>query len=349
MSADFDTVMNNLTNAAHGDKTDLEKLFQLKKLDIDAEDRRVTRELDAERRSEERSNKSDMWKNAITLLGPVFLQMMTKPAIDPALLAIITNQSGNKMDDMKSLLEMQRQQASIQMETMIAGMTQIMTVKDAMNEKLIEKAMEGGDQDTGVMGMLSQAMKFAEPLLTKKDAIAVTPSDSAANPANPAMKTLGHERAAIPVVVLRSLMKIRSGELTPKQTRAAYPAIVATILQDDGLTAAVMGAQADDGQALINYCATFVLQTPDIQKWISQTKDAQFNGEWLQEIILNEIEPRVSAEMDDGEEEDGEDNNAPIQRAPLPAPPRMQLGGVSSEKAAVIEPPELNASNTPKD
>lgn len=302
----FDQILTNLSESERQNVSDTDKLIALKKLEIEAEDRRAERSERERARAEEKSSKNDMMKTFATLLAPVFVNLMNKPAIDPAIASILAGR--NNSDDFKSMMEMQRQQAAIQMETLTKSMLSIMEVKDSMNERLIEKAIEGAesnDSDTGILGIFNQVAKIAAPLLSAPAqsvapeplAISHTAHAANANPPAPAPRPVQEPVA----VILHTMRRMQLGQLNAKQARTALPSMVVVALQDEKLVEAIMH---DDQNVLISYCTPTVMQSTELSQWV------QANGvaDWLSEFVENELKPRIAYEID---EPDSDDENEP--------------------------------------
>ena len=322
----IDEMLANLQDGKKSDDSSTDKLIALKKLEM--QEKREEREAaEKERlRSEERAGKSDMLKTVLTIFAPVVVGMMNKPAIDPSLLAIITGK--NSGEEMKTFLEMQRQQAAMQMETMTKSMLHIMEVKDAMNERIMEKAVEAaesGENDSGILGVLTQVAKIAGPLMNAQPAQAAQPAQGQhvpqGQPAQPARRI--EAPAAPALVVLRTLKNIHQGAMTDKQLRMAKASLVVVILQDDALVAALL---SDDKDALVSYCAPIVMGDKALNDWITLPSlgGNLSPAEWLVEFVQNELVPRVDYEIN-GDQDDNADD---------------------TDDAKSGSPEELNASNT---
>lgn len=305
----LDQALANIKAGGIQDATETDKLIALKRMEIESEDRRADRAEKERTRAEERAGKSDLWKTLATVLGPVVIGMLNKPAIDPALIAIIGGK--NSSEEMKQFLEMQRQQSAIQMETLTKSMLHIMEVKDSMNEKMMERAVEAaesGDNDSGIVGVLKQVANIAGPLMAQgrenqAQALPAPPANATAN--QPAQAKTPPPPPAL--VVLKTLRNIYTNDMTPKQLRTAKASLVVVILQDDQLVEALL---TEDENALITYCTPIVMADKMLAEWIrvpaNDTKKAA--AEWLVDFVKDELIPRVDYEIngdsDDNEKQD---------------------------------------------
>ncbi len=306
----IDQILANLQDGAKEDSSSIDKLIALKRLEM--EESRQTREAsERERaRAEERAGKSDLMKTLATIAAPIIAAMMNKPAIDPALVAILGGR--NSGEELKQFMEISREQARMQLDTTVASLTKIMEVKDAMNERIMEKAIEAaesGENDNGIMGILSQVAKIAGPILS---APAAQPAQAPALPGPQAGQPAAPQQAprkpadAPALVVLRTLRKIHQEPMTPKQLRTAKASLVVVILQDDALVEALL---ADDENALVSYCTPIVLADKALAEWINLPAfgDKKSSAEWLVDFVKDELVPRVDYEINGDSDDDADD------------------------------------------
>ncbi len=310
-SSAVDALLSNLNRAAENEQTDTDKAIALKKLEFELEERRAQRGEQERVRADERAGKSKLMEIAISVLGPAVVAMLTKPAIAPELMAMLMNNKGNGAEETKNWLEMQRAQSDMQLQTMLKGMMGFMELKDNLNQKLLDRAMENGDggEETGVLGWLDRLGKVATPVLER---MAAKPVEVvAANPALPAQAAPRGERKKPVVVILETLVKIHGGTLSEKQARVAVPSMVSVILQDEGLTAALL----DDNQdTLISFCKPYIVTSAELVEWIRGNTNGAAHVEWLVNFIQTKLVPRVRAEVenefdDDGSDDDGDKQN----------------------------------------
>ncbi len=307
----IDDMLANLTEGEKNDSSNIDKLLALKRLEIEEKKEERAANERERARAEERAGKSDLLKTLATIGAPIIASMLNKPSIDPALIAILGGK--NSGEEMKAMLEMSRQQAAMQMETLTKSLMHIMEVKDAMNEKIMERAIEAaesGDNDTGLVGVLKQVASIAGPLMAQGQANQAAklpaPNAAAATEATPPAKRQPDPPA---LVVLRTLKNIYTGTMTDRQLRTVKASLVVVILQDDTLIEALL---SDDENALISYCTPVVMGDKELAAWINTpaTSEKKAAAEWLVDFVKDELVPRVDYEINgDSEPEELNESN----------------------------------------
>lgn len=305
----IDDMLANLTEGEKQDSSNIDKLLALKKLEIE-EKREERAANERERaRAEERAGKSDLLKTLATIGAPIIASMLNKPAIDPTLMAVLAGK--NNGDEFKSMMEMSRQQAAMQMETLTKSLLHIMEVKDTMNEKIMERAIEAaesGDNDSGLVGVLKQVASIAGPLMNQAQTNKppVLPAPNADGTAAVEKQTTQKRPMDPPaLVVLRTLKNLYGGTLTERQTRTAKASLVVVILQDDALVNALL---SDDENALVAYCTPIVMGDKELAAWINTpaTSDKKAAAEWLVDFVKDELVPRIDYEINGDAEDDAD-------------------------------------------
>ncbi len=306
----LDQALENLTKGNEQDASAVDKLVAIRRLELEAEERRAERAERAARADQERQGKSELWKTLAVIGGPIIAALMNKPAIDPALIAIIGGR--NNGDELKNFMEISRQQSQMQLETTISSLTKIMEVKDAMNERIVEKAIEAaenGDNDQGIMGVLMQVAKIAGPILQQQP---TAQAPAAALPApqvtdsKPAPAQQQQPRASAPspaFVALDTMRRIHSGTMTDKQVRIAKASLTVVIINDDKLVEALL---SDDENAVISYCTPILMGNKELAAWIQlpAVGDKKAPAEWLVDFVKDEIIPRIDYEVNGPEPEE---------------------------------------------
>lgn len=303
----FDSVLGDLTGAAAAAQTDTDKLIVLEKLRMENEERRAMREEKARADANATTARSQLMQTLATVLAPVIAGMLNRPAVPPELLALIA--SGNKgtsLDDIKALLEVQRQQSSIQQESLIAGFKSVMATKDELQSMLLEKALEmgGGGSDDSFMGFLKDIGKAAVPALLERKpeaaapavaapaAAAVPQAEAKANP-GPARNVRGMPPA---VFALKLMQQWKGGAFPDKaQKRIVKANMVSAILQDPTLADLLNHSDKSGPDPVLEYCKPFIAQDGDLTAFMLQTA----NQEWVLQFVEDILVPAVQDALDD--------------------------------------------------
>jgi hypothetical protein len=306
---DLDAVLERFKEGGKAEATDLDKLLAIKKLELDAAERRLAQEKEDRRTEREEARRAETMKMIIGLGSTLLPALLNKPTMDPALLAMLSNRNG--ADEFKNMMEMQRQQAAQSMESLKTALLGIMSTKDEMHKRLLEDALEraedgGGESSGGFAGTLRE-LRLSLGALGGAGILAGAASAPAPAPALPAPSANGENPPPRPaprapahpvVTVMRQLKLFQEGKVTkPALARAA---LVTVVLQDDELARLIT---AGDGNELFSYCAPHVGQHADLMQWIQIPGVA----EWLELFIGDRLAPLVEEAMDDGEGDDGED------------------------------------------
>jgi len=264
----------------------------------------------------------------LAIIGP----LMSKPPIDPVMLALLTKDNGS--ESFKNMLEMQRQQSAQSMDSLRTALLSVMETKDSINKDMLERALEsslgGGEESMGqtvlklLPSLLSQQQPPAQTPAQTPETIATQPLPGAA--ASAAHPPAGAARQPAPVVVvMRGLMALQRG--TASKPNATAAAIVSVAFQDDQLIAAL---QSEDLGTVLTYVAPRISAEPAILAWLAEPEVEP----WLTHYVDNRLIPQVLDVIDPDGGDDEEDDAEPGPAKPTPVAPAKPTPAAPIKPAA---------------
>lgn len=319
-----DQILENLTAAPAGANpadAGIDKLIKLEEL------RRQERKEDAEREREQRredreaARASDQMKMIIGL-ATTLLPMMNR-GTDPALIAALTNRGSG--EEMKSILEMQRQQAAAQQDMQLKSFMSIIAVKDELNKQVLsdvinrQEESDGGAGAGGVAGIMREVrlglgavggiLGGRQPAPVEVPALSPPTPDS--QPTQQAPQQQQQKARQHPVVIiLKQLKAMQEGKVSkPLVARAA---MVTVALNDEGLIDALLSDQEDD---VFAYCLPHVRSESDLVAWLQGPGVTDWLGNYLKNQLIPQVDMAVNGfdETESGDDKSEADMKAPVQ------------------------------------
>lgn len=327
--SNLDAILEKLTapagaaDAGTAETASIERLIKLEEMRQAAQDRRDAREREEKREERAEAARGDQMKMILALATSILPTIM-KRETDPALMAIISatiNKSGSG-EEMRSILEMQRQQSAATMDLQLKSLLSVIATKDELNKKVLEDVMsrqdgeaEGGSSGVaGIMkevrlglsavgGMLGGGGRGAEP----QPPLALNPPNGA-QPTQPAAPQPQQHQQRHPVlVVLHQLKSLQEGKVSkPLVARAA---MVTVALNDEGLIDALL---SDDGDDVYAYCLPHVQRDAVLVSWLQ----APGVADWLKQYLETQLVPQVDMAVNGLDEEDDRVDDMPATHAP---------------------------------
>ena len=323
--SNLDAILEKLTapagaaDAGAAETSSIERLIKLEEMRQAAQDRRDAREREERREERTEAARSDQMKMILALATSILPSIM-KRETDPALMAIITATIGKSGsgEEMRSILEMQRQQSAATMDLQLKSLLSVIATKDELNKKVLEDVMsrqdEGGDGggSSGVAGIMKEVRLGLSAVggMLGGSRPAEPQAPLSLNPPAPAATTDAPKQTSGPrhpvLVVLHQLKALQEGKVgKPLVARAA---MVTVALNDEGLIDALL---SDDGEDVYAYCLPHVKNDAVLIAWLQ----APGVGEWLKNYLETQLVPQVDMAVN-GFEDDGENADAPAPAGP---------------------------------
>ena len=262
--SNLDAILEKLTapagsaDATTSENASIERLIKLEEMRQAAQDRRDQREREERREERTEAARGDQMKMILALATSILPSIM-KRETDPALMAIITATIGKSGsgEEMRSILEMQRQQSAATMDLQLKSLLSVIATKDELNKKVLEDVMSRQDGESegassGVAGIMKEVrlglsavggmLGGGRPQEPQQPPLALNPPNGTAQPAQP---TQQHQTQRHPVlVVLHQLKSLQEGKVS--KPLVARSAMVTVALNDDGLIDALLSDDGDE-------------------------------------------------------------------------------------------------------
>ena len=304
----------------------------------------------AERRAAD-DRRQSMLLGLAPVLAPLIAGLFNKQP-DPLMLEVVRGAISGKDQSaqMTAMQEAQRAASAAALEQTRAMFTSVMEMKDDLNAKMMEKALES-QTDAGAeggpaaimrevrLGLSALAsMRQTAPVSADVPALA-GPAASATTPAQPAGDAADKTapRRSVVAVVLHTMKQLQENAIP--RPALAHASVIAVALNDEELTRLLVDG---DEAAVIDYCLPTVSADPELMGWVNRRGVGAWISAYVNKRLAVGVADAVASDAELAADEGADDDDA--EPEVLQLPPQQHKQQVQQPK----QPNQPNQPNQPK-